>query len=159
MTTLRFGGFGERFVALLIDGILLFVVNLILGFIGLSYLSFIVGWLYFAFMESSDKQGTFGKQVMKLKVTDTDGNRISFGRATGRYFSKYISALILCIGYLMAAFTEKKQALHDMIAGTLVYTNAPVAVRDRDADFDRSWSNDTNDINDNSSIDFNSSND
>ncbi len=77
-------------------------------------------WLYFALMESSVKQGTLGKMALGIIVTDANGNRISFGRATGRYFAKIISGAILCIGYIMAGFTEKKQALHDMIAGCLV---------------------------------------
>ena len=58
--------------------------------------------------------------ALGMKVTDLAGNRISFLRATGRYFAKIISALILFIGFIMVAFTEKKQGLHDMIAGTLV---------------------------------------
>jgi uncharacterized RDD family membrane protein YckC len=78
------------------------------------------GWLYFALMESSSKQGTLGKMALSIVVTDVNGNRITFGRATGRYFGKILSGLILYIGYIMVAFTEKKQGLHDMIAGTLV---------------------------------------
>ena len=77
-------------------------------------------WLYFALMESSSKQATLGKMALGIRVTDVNGNRIGFGRATGRHFAKILSGLILGIGFLMAAFTEKKQALHDMIAGTLV---------------------------------------
>jgi len=78
-------------------------------------------WLYFAAMESSDRQATFGKGAMSLQVTDLTGRRLTFGHATGRFFAKIISGLIpLGIGYIMAGFTEKKQALHDMIAGSLV---------------------------------------
>ncbi len=81
----------------------------------------IIHWLYFAGMESSERQGTIGKSVMSLRVADLDGKRISFGHATGRFFAKIVSGMIpFLIGYLMAAFTEKKQALHDLIAGTLV---------------------------------------
>jgi uncharacterized RDD family membrane protein YckC len=58
--------------------------------------------------------------LLGLKVTDLNGHRISVGRAAGRWFSKIISAMILAIGYIMVGFTEKKQGLHDMIAGTLV---------------------------------------
>ncbi len=83
-------------------------------------LSLAVGWLYFALMESSTHQATLGKKVLGLKVTDLDGNRVSFGRATGRFFGKYLSGLIFYFGFIMAAFTEKKQALHDLIAGCLV---------------------------------------
>jgi uncharacterized RDD family membrane protein YckC len=81
----------------------------------------IIHWLYFAGMESSARQGTIGKSVMSLRVADLEGKRISFGHATGRFFAKIVSGMIpFLIGYLMAAFTEKKQALHDLIAGTLV---------------------------------------
>ena len=58
--------------------------------------------------------------ALGLKVTDMEGNRISFGRATGRYFGKIISGMILYIGYIIAGFTEKKQALHDIMANCLV---------------------------------------
>jgi uncharacterized RDD family membrane protein YckC len=78
-------------------------------------------WLYYAGMESSLYQGTLGKMALGLIVTDLEGRRITFGRASGRYFSKLITGLIpLGIGYAMAGFTEKKQALHDMIASCLV---------------------------------------
>ena len=77
-------------------------------------------WLYYALFEASRLQGTPGRLLLGMKVTDKNGNRISFGRATGRHFAKFISSFILCIGYIMVAFTEKKRGLHDMIAGTLV---------------------------------------
>jgi uncharacterized RDD family membrane protein YckC len=78
-------------------------------------------WLYNAGMESSQHQGTLGKMALGLIVTDSQGRPIGFGHATGRYFAKIITGLIpLGIGYAMAGFTEKKQALHDMIAGCLV---------------------------------------
>jgi uncharacterized RDD family membrane protein YckC len=75
-------------------------------------------------MESSARQATLGKMALGIVVTDLDGNRIGFGRATGRYFAKILSALILLIGFIMAAFTQKKQGLHDIIAGTLVVKKA-----------------------------------
>jgi uncharacterized RDD family membrane protein YckC len=80
-------------------------------------------WIYFALMESSSKQATIGKLALKIRVTDMSGNRISFGRASMRYFAKYISYLVFFVGYLMAAFTQKKQALHDIAAKTLVLRN------------------------------------
>jgi uncharacterized RDD family membrane protein YckC len=88
-------------------------------------LVFLVSWvlplLYLAGMESSKRQATIGKAAMSLQVTDLEGRRLTFGHATGRSFAKIISVhFLLGIGCLMAAFTEKKQALHDMIAGTLV---------------------------------------
>jgi len=78
-------------------------------------------WLYFAWMESSTWQATLGKKALGLIVTDMEGRRLTFGRATGRFFSKIVTGFIpLGIGYIMAGFTAKKQALHDFIAGTLV---------------------------------------
>jgi uncharacterized RDD family membrane protein YckC len=71
-------------------------------------------------MLSSEWQATVGKRAMSIVVTGVDGSRISFARATGRHFAKYISACILGIGFIMAAFTARKQALHDLIAETLV---------------------------------------
>jgi uncharacterized RDD family membrane protein YckC len=88
----------------------------------LMFASFIINWLYSALMDSSAKQGTLGKMVCGLRITDLEGNRISFGKATGRFFAKSFLSGIFLIGFIMAAFTERKQGLHDMIAGTLVVT-------------------------------------
>ncbi len=87
-----------------------------------AVLSLVVGcWVYYAWMESSEYQGTLGKMALGLIVTDLQGRRVTFGRATGRFFAKFITGLIpFYIGYIMAGFTEKKQALHDMIASCLV---------------------------------------
>jgi uncharacterized RDD family membrane protein YckC len=79
-----------------------------------------VRWLYFSLMESSAKQATLGKMALGIIVTDGSYNRISFGRATGRFFAKLISNITICIGYIIIAFTSQKQGLHDIIAGTLV---------------------------------------
>lgn len=76
-------------------------------------------WLYFSIMESR-KGATIGKMALGIKVTDMGGNMVTFGRATGRYFGKILSSLTLCIGYIMAGFSQQKQALHDIIAKTLV---------------------------------------
>jgi uncharacterized RDD family membrane protein YckC len=131
-------GFWWRVLAYMIDYFVLLVPSLIISFIttaggsrspssaevGLqligSVLNLVMGWLYHAGMESSTKQATLGKLACGLVVTDMNGARLSFGRATGRYFAKILSALILCIGFIMVAFTQKKQGLHDMIASTLV---------------------------------------
>ena len=76
--------------------------------------------VYWSAMESSAKQATLGKMVVGIRVTDANGGRLSFGHALGRTAAKFISAIILCIGFLMVAFTERKQGLHDRRAGTLV---------------------------------------
>ena len=85
-----------------------------------NILGLFLGWLYFSLMESSPTQGTLGKMALGIKVTDLEGNQVGFGKATGRYFGKIISTLILLMGFIMVAFTEKKQGLHDMMAGCLV---------------------------------------
>lgn len=86
----------------------------------------IVQWLYEALLTSSSWQATIGKRALGLKVTDEAGNRISFGRASARFVAKLISNFTLLVGYIMVAFTQRKQGLHDMIAGTLVMkTNPP----------------------------------
>lgn len=80
----------------------------------------LASWLYFAAFESSRWQATPGKKVLGLRVTDLEGKRLSFIRASGRYFGKIISWLLLGLGFVLAGFTEKKQALHDMLASCLV---------------------------------------
>jgi uncharacterized RDD family membrane protein YckC len=99
----------ERMVAIMLPAIFL-----------TSLLSFAAQWLYEALMTSSSKQATVGKMACGLRVTDLRGQRLTFARATGRYFAKIISGMTLLIGYIMAGFTERKQALHDFIAGTYV---------------------------------------
>lgn len=151
---LFYAGFWLRFVAYLIDSVILGIVCMILivvvvfasgiaamirnmpenptpdmflrGAFVLAILSLIaittvITWLYYAWMESSPSQGTLGKMAMGLIVTDMQYRPVSFARASGRFFAKFITGLIpLCIGYIMAGFTAKKQALHDMIASCLV---------------------------------------
>jgi len=142
--SLEYAGFWRRVGAAVIDNILLFAggaaLGVILGALAGALLaavgkgaesmwiirllaqavSLLANWLYFTCLECSASQATLGKSVMGLAVTDLDGRRISFGKANGRYWSKVFSCAILCIGFLMAAFTERKQCLHDIVAGTLV---------------------------------------
>ena len=139
-----YGGFWIRVVAAIIDAIILRVVvapvGMIFGGLGMAgrmsglphaglhllgggvtiVLTIFGSWLYEAFMESSSYQATLGKMICGMKVTDLNGSRISFERATGRHFAKWLSAIILCIGYIMVGLTERKQGLHDLLAGTLV---------------------------------------
>jgi uncharacterized RDD family membrane protein YckC len=161
-----YGGFWERFLAALIDGILLAIVGQVINSImGISimdvfrvtdpddinemfgakyYIASAIGlginWAYYAYLESSDKQATLGKQALNLVVTDLNGQKIDFQRASMRFLGKQIltvgvvagtafaspaitslATLAGLVGYLMQPFTAKKQALHDIIAGTLVY--------------------------------------
>jgi uncharacterized RDD family membrane protein YckC len=117
-----YAGFWRRLGAWFVDFLILVIPAILLSRIGTagSLLVFFGEWVYFAYQESSEAQATIGKRALGIIVTDEAGNRISFGRATGRYFAKIISGLIILIGFIMIAFTRKKQGLHDMIAGTLV---------------------------------------
>lgn len=99
---------------------LMFLVPFIGAILILTIILYVIQWLYFALMESSSRQATLGKMLFGIKVTDLEGNRITFTKATGRYFGKIISGMIMNIGYIMAGFTERKQALHDMLANCLV---------------------------------------
>ena len=97
------------------------IVGVIMSFVFvIVIISLIVGWLYYALLESSKYQGTLGKVAVGIKVTDTVGNKITFARATGRYFGKIISSMTIYIGFIMAGFTVKKQALHDIMSDCLV---------------------------------------
>ena len=144
---MQYAGFWLRAVAVVIDGILIQLVVLPISLLpgvmsslsavflptlwpglhpahvthmsGRFALAIIVSWIYKAGMESSSQQATLGKTAMGLKVVDIHGCRISFARASARYFAKLVSMIFL-IGYIMAGFSERKQALHDMIADTLV---------------------------------------
>jgi len=91
------------------------IAAVLLGVIG--------NWLYHAKMQSSPRQATYGKLFMGLRVTGLNGERISFAQATGRHFAKFLSTFPLMVGFMIAPFTRRKQALHDMVAGTLVIRN------------------------------------
>lgn len=155
-TSVTYASFGARFVAMIIDYIIIgclqfVVITPILTMVGLGFASqaddlqnlseaeaiglagsimagifstMLIGYsiaiLYFAIMESSKSQASVGKMALGIKVTDMNGERISFGKAALRSIGKLVSAMIMYVGYIMAAFTEKKQGLHDMIASTLV---------------------------------------
>lgn len=145
-----YGSFLRRFAALVIDGILLSVVSGILGSIfgvsmmggmasmgntpsmgsimgamaGYWVMSIIINWLYSAYFESSERQATLGKLAMGLIVTDEQGQRLSFTTASVRFVGKFISSMVMGLGYLIQPFTAKKQALHDLIAKTLVWKKA-----------------------------------
>ena len=130
---MRYAGFWIRFWAAMVDILVLtpiWVTQAVIeavgklnsGVIVVFFLILVVvgQWLYFACFESGGWQATPGKRLMGLRVTDLEGCRISFSRATGRYFSKILSTLIFFIGYIMVGLTDKKQGLHDNMAETLV---------------------------------------
>lgn len=127
-------GFWARVVASIIDAIVTFIVAIVTAFVfgcvigviggNAEFVGQLIGicasWMYCALMEASEVQATLGKLVIGAKVVDANGDRLTFGKATGRHFAKYLSTLILLIGYIMVAFDERKRGLHDMIAGTYV---------------------------------------
>ncbi|HEV2298083.1 MAG TPA: RDD family protein [Candidatus Acidoferrales bacterium] len=150
MRAVAYAGFWLRFVAWIIDFVVLWIVStftsmifmtssgmrgmilnnppqtpeqlfaMLGSFSKLIFVNCVIQWLYYALLESSTWQGTLGKKALGLEVTDMAGRRVSFARATGRYFGKIISSIILLIGFIMAGFTAQKQALHDMMASCLV---------------------------------------
>jgi uncharacterized RDD family membrane protein YckC len=115
-------GFWRRCAAYLIDNLILFIPSMIVLLVPiLGYLVYWGGrWAYFAMMESSPSQATLGKRAMGLIATDGKGQRLSLGQASGRYFAGAISTITLDIGYALAGWTTRKQALHDLIADTCV---------------------------------------
>lgn len=145
--TLHYAGFWNRFAALIIDVLILLIPQALFGYlIGTSFVNRMastdpvqnyigfdimsrgiglgIAWLYFALLESSKYQATIGKMALGLVVTDLSGNPTSFGRASGRFFGKLLSSIIMGIGYLLAGFTARKQALHDILAHCLVLKKA-----------------------------------
>jgi uncharacterized RDD family membrane protein YckC len=92
--------------------------------IALRLLILMVQWVYFALLESSPWQASLGKKLLGLQVTDLEGKRISFARASGRFFATLLSGFILLIGFIMIAFTQRKQALHDILTDCLVIKKA-----------------------------------
>lgn len=125
--TIIYAGFWERFLAALIDGLILIIPNYLLqyviGDVSGSLLSILVNWIYYASMESGNSQATFGKKAMGLKVQSVTGEPLNFGQATGRFFGRYLSMIILFIGYLMMLWDDRKQTLHDKMAGAVVIKN------------------------------------
>ena len=139
--SIPYAGFWRRFIAYVIDLVILgiaaqgmsFIAGIILAITSadverslpalkamLLVLYIALCWLYFATFESSARQATPGKAMLRMHVMDEDGDRLSFFCASIRYFAKYVSGLFLCAGFVMASFTERRQALHDMAAGSIV---------------------------------------
>ena len=136
---MSYAGFWKRTAAYFIDFIIFSILAYAVGFVvGVmlyandpyiddftvelfgTLIGIISTWIFYAAFESSLKQATPGKMALGIIVTDLEGNRISFGRASGRFFSKMISSLIIGIGFFMVAFTEKKQGLHDKMCECLI---------------------------------------
>lgn len=139
-----YGGFWVRFGAVIIDGIVVYIASVVavvavaalLASIGTgeaagvaAVIAYVMpGFFYFALMESSDWGATLGKRAFNLRVMSADRfERIGFGRAAGRYFARFLSMLVLYIGYLIQPFNARRQTLHDMICGTVVVATAPAS--------------------------------
>ncbi len=129
----HYAGFWIRLLAYIIDAVILGAISFpliqVLSSMGIgdhstNVLSIAISWMYFAVFESSTWMGSPGKKALGLIVTDEQGQQLSVGRATRRYFAKILSALLLGIGFFMIAFTARKQGLHDKIFHTLVVKKA-----------------------------------
>lgn len=136
-----YAGFWRRLAAYLIDTVVLGTVQLTLIALVATIaphdlraqanvvpVGIVLGWAYFSLLESSPLQGTIGKLALGIRVTDRNGDPIDFRRASIRYWAKVLSSLVLMLGWLMAAFTPERRALHDFLAGTLVLRRATVLV-------------------------------
>jgi uncharacterized RDD family membrane protein YckC len=136
-----YGGFWVRLVALTLDNAVVFLL-LLAAVLGLSALAALTGvesltdllswlvlgfvpFLYWPVLESSGWQATVGKRIMGLQVTDAEGGRLSFMHALMRMLAKIVSYIPFGLGFAMAAFTARKQALHDLIVKTLVVRSGP----------------------------------
>lgn len=130
---MEYAGFGKRLLAYLIDWAVIGVAGSLFLFSFGYYLYFGAGWLigalYFILMEGGAWNATLGKRALGIVVTDQNGGGVSYGTAAVRYLGKIVSSAAFGIGYLMAAFTENHQALHDKIASTLVLNASPSNVR------------------------------
>ena len=134
---MNYGGFWIRFVAYVIDSAIVTIafvaIMFLLGMMGLElagaqFIFAVLGILYWALMQSSKRQATLGKALCGLKVGGPNGERISVARALGREAAKIISSLTMLIGFIIAAFTRNKQALHDFVASTYVVREGPSRV-------------------------------
>lgn len=139
-TARRPAGFWIRAGASLIDTCVLFAPFFVIGFVygfmhsiaqeepsdtALNLISIAAAWLYYALMTSSRWRASVGKRLLGLEVLTLQGEQISFGRASGRHFAGFLSAITLGVGYLMVAFRDDKRALHDLVAGTQVVHSTP----------------------------------
>lgn len=130
---MAYGGFWIRFLAYVVDSLIVTIaavaISLLSAFLGVemvgSIVAFLLMLLYWPVMQASEGQATYGKALLGLKVTGYAGERISFLRSLARELSKIISAFALMIGFLLAGFTKRKQALHDFVASTYVVRASP----------------------------------
>jgi uncharacterized RDD family membrane protein YckC len=120
-----YAGFWVRLVADVIDSAIAFGIFLLFLWVPVAniFISFAVMCLYGALSESSEHQATLGKRAMGLKVTDLEGRRITFGKGLGRWLLKEVFSItvLLWLTFLAIVFSEKRQGVHDMVVGTLVW--------------------------------------
>ena len=116
-----YAGFWHRFLAYLIDFILLAIIYFVLALIPVFgwIIGTFFGWLYFAIQHSSSKRSTLGMRALDITINDENLDKIGFWRATGNYLVVGISIMILLIGLIMIAFTSRKQGLHNLVSRTI----------------------------------------
>ncbi len=144
VVALIYAGFWQRLAALFIDGLIVGIATLLFGvlllilgisggqgigaMLGLMLLfyvaAFVISAAYFTLLESSEIGATYGKRILTIRVSDVEGKRISSARALGRWAAHWITNCTFYVGYLIQPFTDKRQALHDMVSGTVVVVAA-----------------------------------
>lgn len=108
----RYANFGERFGARLLDVLIIIIPTMCLPLVG--------NWLYFALQQSGENQQTIGQKALEIKVLSTDGEKVTFGQATGRFFGIFLNIFTFYIGYLLFFFSDKNQCLHDIVSSTII---------------------------------------
>jgi len=127
----RYAGFWERFIAGIIDNVILYIIGFVIGFVLVIFFSYqipqesirgitgLLTWFYYVLQQTSKDQATLGMKVMKIKIYNENYERVGFWRLTGRYFCTLLSLLLLGLGFFMIGWTKRKQGLHDIIARTI----------------------------------------
>jgi len=131
LASAEFGGFWLRFLAFVVDSAIVFLIMALIvaggaaalgaeGVFLATAIAWLFGFLYWPVTQASRLQATLGKALLGMRVTGYQGNRLSFLRALGRELAKILSGAVFLLGYVVAAFTARKQSLHDLVASTLV---------------------------------------
>lgn len=120
--TYELASFGARFGARLIDMLIIIIP--------ISIIPLLPAWLYWSLMQSGRSQATVGQNALGIKVIGAQGEKVTFGMATGRFFGNFLNVLSFFIGYLLFFMNDKRQCLHDMVSGCVVVKQTPISTND-----------------------------
>ena len=120
--TYELASFFDRLIARIIDSVIMFIPNF--------FIPLIPSWLYWSLMQSSNTQSTLGQRAMGIKLVSTIDGKVSFGRATGRFFANFLNILSFLLGYFMMFFNDKNQCLHDYMTKCVVVKSKEISRTD-----------------------------